>query len=172
MSGPTSVVASPPGPPSPAGAVPERRVPGSRPESDQVRIGRSLARLSRLLEQASSAAGLTLAQYRVLVFVADRPQRASALAAKVDVQRATLSTIVAGLERAGLLQRAAVEEDGRGVQLQLTPGGRQALAGVERALDDRLAEVVSAGGVDAPALACHLEGMLRGFETVTDRQRA
>ncbi|MDA8267614.1 MAG: MarR family transcriptional regulator [Actinomycetota bacterium] len=134
--------------------------------ADPVRVGRALARLSRLLEQASSDAGLTLAQYRVLVFVADRPERASALAVKVDVRRATLSAIVGGLERAGLLQRVAVEGDGRGVQLQVTPEGRAALAMVDDTLGSRLADVIAAGAVAGGTLAAELERMIAGFEAV------
>jgi len=129
-------------------------------------VGRALARLSRLLEQASSSAGLSLAQYRVLVFVAERPQRASALAAKVDVQRATLSAIVGGLERAGLLRRAPVAHDGRGVQLRLTPAGRRLLDRAEQALTAQLSQVAAAGDVDLAVLAGQLERMLTGFETV------
>ncbi|MHB1535367.1 MAG: MarR family winged helix-turn-helix transcriptional regulator [Acidimicrobiales bacterium] len=131
-----------------------------------VRIGRALARLSRLLEQASHGAGLSLAQYRVLVFVAERPQRASALATKVDVRRATLSAIVSGLERAGLLRRVAVEGDGRGVQLQLTPAGRAVLVEAEESLARHLSQVMTAGGVEAAGLVERLEAMLVGFEAM------
>lgn len=144
-------------------AVPE---PVPVPVSEPVRVGRALARLSRVLDHASSSAGLSVAQYRVLVFVAERPQRASALATKVDVQRATLSAIVGGLERAGLLQRTAVESDGRGVQLELTPAGAEALVRAERSLAGQLGEIMAAGGVDASGLAALLEAMLGGFESV------
>ena len=130
-----------------------------------VRAGRALARLSRILEQASSEAGLSLAQYRVLALVADRPQRASALAARVDVQRATLSAVVGGLERAGLLERRAVAGDGRGVQLGLTVRGRAALASVDRHLGAQLVEMAAAGSVgEMETLAGLLEGLVRGFE--------
>lgn len=131
-----------------------------------MRVGRALARLSRLLEQASSDAGLTLAQYRVLVLVADHPERASALADKVDVRRATLSAIVTGLERSGLVRRAAVAGDARGVQLQVTPEGRAVLASVEDVLGSRLADVMAAGSVDARLLAAQLERTIAGFEAV------
>ncbi|MCK4176577.1 MarR family winged helix-turn-helix transcriptional regulator [Aciditerrimonas ferrireducens] len=138
-----------------------REDPGAAP----VAVGRALARLSRLLEQASSAAGLTLAQYRVLVLVAQRPERASALAAKADVQRATLSAIVAGLERGGLLAREPVAEDGRGVRLRLTEHGASQLAAVERELGERLRAACEAGGCDPEALAGLLGAVLVGFET-------
>jgi len=133
---------------------------------DPVRVGRALARLSRVLDHASSTAGLSVAQYRVLVFVAEQPQRASALATKVDVQRATLSAIVGGLERSGFLQRTAVESDGRGVQLELTPAGAEALVRAERSLAGQLGEIMTAGGVDPSGLAALLEAMLGGFESM------
>ncbi len=135
------------------------------PPSAAVRAGRALARLSRILEQSSSQAGLSLAQYRVLVLVAEHPQRASALAARVDVRRATLSAVVGGLERAGLLVRHAVAGDARGVQLELTARGRAALASVDRHLGDQLAEMAAAGSVgEVEMLAGLLEGLVHGFE--------
>lgn len=140
------------------------RVPNLVEADAAVVVGRSLARLSRLLEQASSASGLTLAQYRVLVLVAQRPERASALAAKADVQRATLSAIVAGLERSGLLAREPVAEDGRGVRLRVTSRGAQQLDAVERELGHRLAAACRAGGCDPEALAGLLGAVLEGFE--------
>lgn len=134
-------------------------------DTSAVRAGRALARLSRILEQASSQAGLSLAQYRVLALVAERPQRASALAARVDVQRATLSAAVSGLEQAGLLARHAVAGDGRGVQLGLTARGRAALASVDRHLGAQLVEMAAAGSVgELELLAGLLEGLVRGFE--------
>jgi len=139
-----------------------------------VRVGRALARLSRVIDQASGSAGLSMAQYRVLVFVSARPERASALATKVDVQRATLSAIVGGLERAGLLRRVAVEHDGRGVQLKVTAAGRKALAHAEEELGRYLSGVAGVGGVDMAALAGHLEGLLAGLEqewAAEDRSR-
>lgn len=134
------------------------------------RAGRSLARLSRILEQAASASGVSLAQYRVLVLVNDEPHRASALAAKVDVQRATLSTIVAGLERSGLLERASVAHDGRGVQLQLTASGRTTLRRVEAVLTDRVAAAAEAGGADVARTADDLDCLLAGFAELLTRR--
>jgi len=160
------VTAAEPGSRDAAERIDERVDERIAERTEPVRVGRALARLSRLLEQASSGAGLSLAQYRVLVFVAERPQRASALAAKVDVQRATLSAIVGGLERAGLLRRVPVAHDGRGVQLRLTPAGRRLLDRAEQSLTAQLCEVAGAGDVDLVTLAGQLERMLTGFELV------
>jgi len=128
-----------------------------------VRTGRAMARLSRLLEQTAGAAGLSLAQYRVLVFVRQEPCRASALADKVDVRRATLSAIVAGLERTGLLARSTAAGDGRGVVLAVTDVGASVLATVEATLHERLSRAAQLGGVDLDALAPYLEALLAGF---------
>jgi DNA-binding MarR family transcriptional regulator len=131
-------------------------------------VGRAIARLSRLVDHAASSAGLTLAQYRVLVFVAARPQRAAALAAKADVRRPTLSAIVAGMERSGLLRRALVAGDGRGVQFELTPEGRERLAHTEHVLTALLAEVARVGEANLDALGDELEAMLAGFEALAE----
>lgn len=136
------------------------------------RVGRSLARLARLIEQTTAGSGLTLAQFRVLVLVGDAPQRASHLADKVEVQRATLSSIVAGLERSGLIERRAVVSDGRGVQLQLTDAGRSTLASAEEALGARLSRALAEGEVDAGVLADQLEGLLVGFAVVAGETQA
>lgn len=151
-------------PTAPAGTSPSSDRP--TPAADAVRVGRATARLSRLLDQATSAAGLSLAQYRVLAFVATRPERASVLAAKADVRRATLSAIVGGLERAGLLHRARVDGDGRGVQLALTPAGQRLLREVEGFLAGQLAGAAQASALDLGALAGQLERLIGGFEQV------
>ncbi|MGC9220760.1 MAG: MarR family winged helix-turn-helix transcriptional regulator [Solirubrobacteraceae bacterium] len=133
---------------------------------DAVAAGRALARLSRVIERAVAAGDLTLAQYRVLVLAAERPQRASALAAQADVKRPTLSAVVHGLERAGMLNRASVADDGRGVQLSLTEHGRHALSQAEAEMGAQLAVMADAGGVRLEELKSGLAGLLTGFETL------
>lgn len=156
-------------PAGPATAERSRRQ-RSRDLPAATRVGRSLARLSRILEQSATASGVSLAQYRVLVLVSEEPHRASALAAKVDVQRATLSTIVSGLERMGLLERASVAHDGRGVQLQLTALGRTTLRRVESVLTDRVAAAADTGEADAPRIADELDHLLAGFAELSTRR--
>ncbi|MGC8627423.1 MAG: MarR family winged helix-turn-helix transcriptional regulator [Acidimicrobiales bacterium] len=140
--------------------------PGTATGACAISAGRSLSRLSRLLELASASAGLTLAQYRVLVFLAQRPQRARSLAAKAEVQRSTLSAIVGGLCRGGLLVRNPVESDGRGVELELTDAGRSALRQVDATLAERLLQATSGTGVDIHLLAANLEALVEGLEDV------
>jgi DNA-binding MarR family transcriptional regulator len=99
---------------------------------------RLLARLARVAEQTCQSTGISLPQYRLLVSAADGPQRASELAAAVGVSRPTLTSLVDGLEQAGLVRRVPVSTDRRGIQLELTAAGREATYRAERALSVRL----------------------------------
>lgn len=102
---------------------------------------RLLARLARVAEQACQQTGISLPQYRLLVSITGRPQRASALAAHVGVSRPTLTSLVDGLEAAGSLRRMPVMSDRRGIQLVVTEAGRDALARADAALGRRLREL-------------------------------
>lgn len=137
--------------------------------SAAVEVGRALTRISRDLEASCAGSGLSLAQYRVLLFVAQRPQRAAALAAHADVRRATLSAIVHGLVSAGLVERRPVAGDGRGVSLALTAAGRTQLAATEDRLGARLGELLDHAGVDPAVLAAQLGAVLGALEVADER---
>jgi DNA-binding MarR family transcriptional regulator len=102
---------------------------------------RLLARLARVAEQACQSTGISLPQYRLLVSISGAPQRASELATQVGVSRPTLTSLVDGLEQGGLLRRAPVPSDRRGIQLLPTDAGQQAIARAEQALSQRLMEL-------------------------------
>jgi DNA-binding MarR family transcriptional regulator len=102
---------------------------------------RLLARLARVAELTCQQTGISLPQYRLLVSITGRPQRASELAAHVGVSRPTLTSLVDGLEQAGCLRRVRVASDGRGIQLVVTEAGRAALARADAALSRRLREL-------------------------------
>jgi DNA-binding MarR family transcriptional regulator len=102
---------------------------------------RLLARLARVAEQACQQTGISLPQYRLLVSITGRPQRASELAAHVGVSRPTLTSLVDGLEASGCLRRMPVASDRRGIQLVVTDAGRDALARADAALVRRLREL-------------------------------
>jgi DNA-binding MarR family transcriptional regulator len=102
---------------------------------------RLLARLARVAELTCQQTGISLPQYRLLVSITGRPQRASELAAHVGVSRPTLTSLVDGLEQAGCLRRVPVANDGRGIQLVVTEAGRIALARADAALARRLGEL-------------------------------
>jgi DNA-binding MarR family transcriptional regulator len=77
---------------------------------------RLLARLARVAEQTCQSTGISLPQYRLLVSASGGSQRASELAAAVGVSRPTLTSLVDGLEQAGLLVRVPVPTDRRGIR--------------------------------------------------------
>ena len=72
---------------------------------------RLLARLARVAERACQESGISLPQYRLLVSISNRPQRASELAVQVGVSRPTLTSLVDGLAQGNLLRRVPVEGD-------------------------------------------------------------
>lgn len=98
------------------------------------RAVRSFVWLSRVFEQVCRSTGVSLAQYRLLLFLRHGPKRAGELAAQVAIKRPTLTALVAGLEKDDRLRRVADENDGRGVRIELTTAGAEALAAVESQL--------------------------------------
>ncbi len=96
----------------------------------------AVARLHALLELLPSAldkqlapAGLTAFEYTLLEALAeadDRRLRMSALASRTNATLPRLSRVVTGLERKGLVVRAACEADGRATNAVLTDEGRAA----------------------------------------------
>jgi DNA-binding MarR family transcriptional regulator len=102
-------------------------------EREEVRSAvRGLAMAARHLERA--AAPLSLPQYRILALTAAAPERASRLAARADVTKATLTGVIDSLVQHGWVSRADVEGDRRGVALSLTPAGAAVLAEAEAAM--------------------------------------
>ena len=100
---------------------------------------RALARLSRVVERASTE--LNLAHYRVLSAVAAGDQRASRLAARLALGKPAVSSAVDALCKRGLLLRTEAEEDQRAVTLSLTAAGQGLLDGVEAEMFRRIDEL-------------------------------
>ena len=94
---------------------------------------RVLARLSRIVEHAVGDDDLTLSQYRLLAFLAQGDWAASALADRLDVSRPSITGLVDGLVKRGLVERRPGVDDRRRVDHVLTAAGKQAL----RAADER-----------------------------------
>jgi DNA-binding MarR family transcriptional regulator len=125
---------------------------------------RLLARLARVAEQACQATGISLPQYRLLVSVSGGPQRASELAARVGVSRPTLTSLVDGLEQAGLLKRVPVPSDRRGIELVPTADGLEAVERADAALTRRMLELVE------PQKVVHVGALIREVVSALDRE--
>jgi len=113
------------------------------------RAVRAVAIASRFLEQTCQERGLSLPQYRLLLWMRRGPRRAGELAQRAAVRRPTITSLVEGLVEHGWLRRTPVEGDRRGIRLELTESGARALAETEAALGTRLGEL--AGGHEEPA---------------------
>jgi DNA-binding MarR family transcriptional regulator len=112
---------------------------------------RGLALAARSLEQA--AGDLTLAQYRVLAFVAAGAERSSLVARGLALAKPTVTATVDGLVERKLLTREAVEGDRRSLRLAVTPAGEAALRAAEHSMGERLGEIVEYAGDPQALLA-------------------
>lgn len=117
---------------------------------------RAHAHLTRVLENELLAAQqLSLASYDVLVQLAEAPGhrlRMTELADAVLLSRSGVTRLVDRLEKGGLVARARVDSDGRGVVAVLTQDGY-----------DRLK---AATGTHLSGVARHFAGSLAGDELV------
>lgn len=104
---------------------------------------RVLARLARGVEVACQQSHLSLAQYRLLGFIARSPQRASELASRASVSKPTLTSLIDGLAERDLVRREQVEGDRRGIRLDVTDQGAAALKLADDFLSERLAALTA-----------------------------
>lgn len=115
------------------------------------RLGYELKRAQQALrasmDQALEELGLTTPQYAALAALEDTPGVSSAeLARRSFVTPQTMHAIVAGLERRGLLTRAAIPGRGRLLAAELSEDGRHVVDrahGVVRAIEERMSAGLS-----------------------------
>jgi DNA-binding MarR family transcriptional regulator len=121
---------------------------------------RAAARLARVAGAALAGAELTLAQYRVLVFLdrGDRP--ASDVAALLDVTPSTVTSVVDGLVGRGLVHRGTDSRDRRRVVLKLTEEGGRVLSQGDELVAERLGRLLDRLSDDKA------EEVLRGLENL------
>jgi len=82
--------------------------------------------LDRLDRELREAHGLALSEYEILVRLSecpDRTMRMAALADSMSYSRSRITHTVSRLESAGLIERAASCDDGRGIVARLTDKG-------------------------------------------------
>jgi DNA-binding MarR family transcriptional regulator len=116
----------------------------------------ALRRLTHSTEQVTKRHKLTPRRYELLLFVeAARQAGASAtvtsLCEPLQTTQGSVTQLVEGAVRAGLLKRVPVPSDRRSSTLHLTERGRKRLSSVYNALGperDRLAQLVARAGAD------------------------
>ena len=78
-------------------------------------------------DQKRTDGGLSMAQYRALARLLDEPELpAGRLAEAADVQPGSMTQMLDGLERDGMVERRRSDADRRVVTVRLTPEGRRA----------------------------------------------
>ncbi|MCB5163768.1 MarR family transcriptional regulator [Streptomyces bambusae] len=136
-----------------------------------VRLMDAGARLDRASEVHFSRSGLSAGRYRVLVDLedADGEKSPSRLAQSLGVSRATVTGLVDGLEREGLVARRASAEDGRGSVVVLTARGAQRLRDMAGDHFARLQALVGGLTVEERGQFLDLlERITRGIGALTD----
>jgi DNA-binding MarR family transcriptional regulator len=117
----------------------EPQFASGHPTDTTFELAELLIHAARRLRRGSTAQlaplGLTNAQARVLAIVATagRPLRMADIAARLEVVPRSVTTMVDGVEAAGLIVRSADPDDRRSVLVNLTARGHALLESLERA---------------------------------------
>jgi DNA-binding MarR family transcriptional regulator len=130
--------------------------------------GRIIARLSKHVELALDAVGLSLAQYRLLSWLEHGDEAAVGLAERMAVTPPSITALVDGLVRKGYVDRVPDPADRRRLPLHLTKDGARALHAADDAIEARLDGVL--GHVSERQQATIAKGLL-AWEVGLDRAR-
>ena len=137
-------------------------------------VAAGLERLIGLFRSLSPASGLSLTAAATLATLErSGPSRLTWLAIREGVTQPAMTQLIARLEDAGLVDRAADPADGRVVQVRITADGRAMLAGRRALRAERVAGLLDRLSPDArAALAAALPAMdalanVQGAEPVT-----
>ncbi len=124
-------------------------------------VAAALERLIGLFRSLSPASGLSLTAAATLATL-DRsgPSRLTWLAAREGVTQPAMTQLIARLEDAGLVDRAADPADGRVVQVRITADGKAMLAGRRAVRAERVTRLLDRLSPDErEALAAALPAM-------------
>lgn len=104
-------------------------------------MARPYLRLAKIAERRLLPLKLGLTSALILSRLAslEKPQRMSDLAAYVEVEPQSITSLVDRLERAGLVQREKHPSDRRAILLLITEHGREAACQIEEALCEAMA---------------------------------
>jgi DNA-binding MarR family transcriptional regulator len=128
---------------------------------------RAIVRMFHRFESAVRNSDLSFAQYRILGFLQNGPQRAGELALASAVKKPTVSTLLNGLRQRGWISDRTDSVDGRVVTVVLTRSGRKRL----RAFDDQLAQTLESyiSEADLPRTFAVLIGLYASLNEATQR---
>ena len=133
-------------------------------------VAAALERLIGLFRSLSPASGLSLTSAATLATL-DRsgPSRLTWLAGREGVTQPAMTQVIARLEDAGLVDRAADPADGRVVQVRITADGRAMLAGRRAMRAERVAGLLDRLSPDERAA---LAAALPAMDALANAERA
>lgn len=94
--------------------------------------------LAKSMERALNTVDLTPSQHRLLVFLSEKPEAATALARRLSVTRPSLTALVDGLVARGLVVREPDPMDRRRVTHQISTEGLAMVLTADTAIQQRL----------------------------------
>jgi DNA-binding MarR family transcriptional regulator len=143
---------------------------GSEPDVVVANPSLTLAVAARMLERALD--DMTLPQFRVLSLIASSPERAGRIATMTGVSRPSLTGLLDGLVQRGWVRRVTVDGDRRGVSLEITDAGRDALDTAQAATRTRIDAVLElVPAADRDAVHEGLGALARAFDAEAARRR-
>jgi DNA-binding MarR family transcriptional regulator len=126
---------------------------------------RAAARLARVAANALGDADLTIAQYRILVFLDGTARPATQVAGLLGVTPSTVTSVVDGLAARELVERRADPSDRRRVVLAITDRGRSVMAAADEVVGDRLSGLLARlPDADAERVLVGLEQLNRAMD--------
>lgn len=99
---------------------------------------RTVVAVFREFEQAARGSSMSVAQYRILLFLRKGPKRAGQLAWEASVRKPSITPVIATLERNGWVRREADPDDRRSSRLTISAEGLEQM----RLFEGRLAQVI------------------------------
>jgi len=152
----------------PGGAETHGRTPTSRrpnrPHRDLLAAARLLSRVAATVQAYCHEQGVTLRQYRVLVFLSEQPMRSGEVAALLGVTRPAASALIRGLEARDLLERGESSDGARAVRIRPSGRGRELV----ETIDDMLTSYVTSLLAMAPQGT--LADVVEAVADVVDRE--
>lgn len=125
-----------------------------------------LARIEAILRPS----GLTFARYEVLRLLAFSRRGVlpvGKIGERLQVHPASVTNAVQRLERAGLVDRRANPDDGRGVLTEITPAGRRLVAACTDRLNSEVFSVVPLGHLQQRRTYAALQQIRKAFGDFT-----
>jgi len=117
------------------------------PPGEPLRAGPALIRVSTaisdLYDRVSAHHGLTRQQSRMLFVLHAHPTNMLGLGSELNLVKSTMTGVVARMEEAGWVQRAADPRDRRNALLTLTPAGVELAARFQSEMGSRMLEIIA-----------------------------